>query len=133
MQVTFIITFLIFLLYATVTPAQQKGKRKQDSLRISRYRVEQPLKNGSIPLQERLNFELSSKNKGAIQVQFRGDVMTTVNLKVYDLIGNLLHETTVKINGNQQYNIKLPEVKSRFFIVEVGNKQYNLTKSVVSG
>lgn len=133
MQDTFIITFLTFLLTATNAPAQQPERSKQDSLRISRYRVEQPLKDVSIPLQERLSFELSSKKKGAIRVQFRGDVMTTVNLKVYDLIGNLLHETTVKINGNRQYSIQLPEVKSRFFIVEVGNKQYNLTKSVVSG
>lgn len=82
-------------------------------------------------LNENFDFELNPVAQGKFTINMLHDTKAMVSIKVYDIIGNLLYEENVKIRGSFQKEFDLSFLKNKFFIVEVGNKDFNKTKSIV--
>lgn len=82
-------------------------------------------------LNQDFDFELNPLAQGKFSLNMLHDTKAMVSIKVYDIIGNLLYEENVKIRGSFEKEFDLSFLKTKFFIVEVGNKDFNKTKSIV--
>jgi hypothetical protein len=82
-------------------------------------------------LNQNFDFELNPVAQGKFSLNMLHDTKAMVSIKVYDIIGNLLYEENVKIRGSFKKEFDLSSLKTKFFIVEVGNKDFNKTKSIV--
>jgi len=78
------------------------------------------------------DFELKAVSQGKFKLNILQDTKAMVSIKVYDVIGNLLYVENVKIRGSFAKEFDLSELKTRFFIVEIGNESFNKTKSIVA-
>jgi len=83
-------------------------------------------------LNQNFDFELKAIAKGKFSLNVLQDTKAMVSVKVYDVIGNLLYEENVKIRGSFAKEYDLSSLKTRFFIVEIGNQDFNKTKSIVA-
>lgn len=52
------------------------------------------------------------------------------NVKVFDILGNLILEDKISPNDGLQKNYDFSGTNSQLFVVEVGNAKYNKTKSI---
>ena len=78
------------------------------------------------------DFELKAISQGKFKLNVLQDTKAMVSIRVYDVIGNLLHEENVKIRGSFAKEFDLSSLNTRFFIVEIGNQDFNRTKSIVA-
>ncbi|MGB3849452.1 MAG: hypothetical protein WA958_05750 [Tunicatimonas sp.] len=83
-------------------------------------------------LRQELDLQLSPVSSGKFAVDISARSRGFIFIKVYDVIGNLLHEEKVRVRGTFQQVIDLSGHASKFFVVEVGNEEFNLTKSIVA-
>ena len=83
-------------------------------------------------LNKDFDFELKAVAQGKFKLNILQDTKAMVSIKVYDVIGNLLYVENVKIRGSFAKEFDLSELKTRFFIVEIGNESFNKTKSIVA-
>lgn len=83
-------------------------------------------------LKRDFDFELKAISQGKFKLNVLQDTKAMVSIRVYDVIGNLLHEENVKIRGSFAKEFDLSSLKTRFFIVEIGNQDFNRTKSIVA-
>jgi len=93
---------------------------------------ETKLKYSKVPLNENFDFELEAVDRGKFKLNILQDPESPIVIKVYDIIGNLLHEETVRVEGSFVKEYDLSFLKNQLFIVEVGNENFNKTKSVVA-
>ncbi len=82
-------------------------------------------------LNQNFDFELNPVAQGTFSLNMLHDTKAMVSIKVYDIIGNLLYEENVRVRGSFKKEFDLSFLKTKFFIVEVGNKDFNKTKSIV--
>jgi len=78
------------------------------------------------------DFELKPISHGKFKLNMLQNTKAMVSIKVYDIIGNLLYEENVRIRGSYAKEFDLSSLKTKFFIVEVGNENFNKTKSIVA-
>lgn len=103
----------------------------QDTSIQDRAVDETNLKYSKNLLNQDFDFELNPLAQGKFSLNMLQDTKAMVSIKVYDIIGNLVYEENVKIRGSFQKEFDLSFLKTKFFIVEVGNKDFNKTKSIV--
>ena len=83
-------------------------------------------------LRHELDLQLTPVSDGKFEVNIASRSKGLIFIKVYDVIGNLLHEEQVRVRGNFQQVLDLSGHASKFFIIEVGNDEFNMTKSIVA-
>ncbi len=83
-------------------------------------------------LRHELDLQLTPVSDGKFEVNIASRSKGLIFIKVYDVIGNLLHEEKVRVRGNFQQVLDLSDHASKFFIIEVGNDEFNMTKSIVA-
>ena len=83
-------------------------------------------------LREELDFELTPISEGKFRLNLRTQTKGFYFIKVYDVIGNLLYERKVRVRGNFQQELDMSEYTTNFFIIEIGNEDFNKTKSIVA-
>lgn len=83
-------------------------------------------------LSQSFDFQLEPVSSGKFNVNITGGTRTTMSIKVYDVIGNLLYEDEMRIRGFLQKEVDLSEYKSNFFIIEISDDEENKTKSIVA-
>ena len=83
-------------------------------------------------LREELDFELTPVSEGKFNLNITTRTKGFFFVKVYDVIGNLLYEKKVRVRGNYQQEIDMSEHTTNFFIIEIGNEEFNRTKSIVA-
>ncbi|MFP4092875.1 MAG: hypothetical protein ACLFUB_00205 [Cyclobacteriaceae bacterium] len=93
---------------------------------------ETPIKYSRSLLNQDFDFELKSVAHGKFKVNILNDTKAKVSIRVYDVIGNLLYEENVRIRGSFMKEFDLSQLKTNFFIVEIGNNTFNKTKSIVA-
>ncbi|WPP52554.1 T9SS type A sorting domain-containing protein [Catalinimonas niigatensis] len=103
----------------------------QDTSIQERVVDETNLKYSKNLLNQDFDFELNPLAQGKFSLNMLQDTKAMVSIKVYDIIGNLVYEENVKIRGSFKKEFDLSFLKTKFFIVEVGNKDFNKTKSIV--
>lgn len=83
-------------------------------------------------LNNEFDFYLQAVSEGKFSINFFNHHKEAVSIKVYDIIGNVLYESNVKLKGNASQQIDLSQLKTSFFIVEIKNGRFNKVKSIVA-
>ena len=83
-------------------------------------------------LSEELDFELTPISEGKFKLNITTQAKGFFFIKVYDVIGNLLYEQKVRVRGSFQQELDMSEYTTNFFIIEIGNEEFNRTKSIVA-
>ena len=119
-----------FALLATTAYAQEDFSPSQPPATppITEKRIGYP----SEILRQELDLQLNPVSNGKFEVNITSRAQGFIFIKVYDVIGNLLHEEKVRVRGNFQQVMDLSGYATKFFIIEVGNDEFNLTKSIVA-
>ena len=85
-------------------------------------------------LNREFDFELTPTANGKFQLSFYNNTnKEEIEIKVYDIIGNLIMHETLPVNGQFSKEYDMSVYKTRLFVVEVGNSKYNKAKSVIAG
>ena len=77
-----------------------------------------------------VNFNLQPMGIRKFKVVLDKKQQQLTNIKVYDILGNLILQDKIKPEDGIQKNYDLSHTKSRLFVVEIGNSKYNKTKSI---
>ena len=125
-----LLLFSSFLFIGTLGWAQERP-------RSARQTSAPPLNEQSISypeevLRKELDIELTPVSEGKFKLDIRTQTKGFFFVKVYDVIGNLLYEEKVRVRGRFQQELDMSEYVTRFFIIEVGNDEFNRTKSIVA-
>lgn len=83
-------------------------------------------------LRHELDLQLVPVSDGKFEINITSGTKGIIFIKVYDVIGNLLHEEKVRVRGNFHQILDLSDHASKLFIIEVGNDEFNMTKSIVA-
>ena len=94
--------------------------------------MEKPIHYPDKVLRKELDFELTPVSEGKFKLNITTQTKGFFFIKVYDAIGNLLYEEKVRVRGNFQQELDMSEHTTNFFIIEVGNEEFNKTKSIVA-
>ena len=125
----------LFIFYGLVTcglaHAQQRLPAPQPT-QTSQTLSEQTIDYPHRVLREELDFDLTPVSAGKFKLNIRTRTKGFYSVKVYDVIGNLLHEEKVRVRGSFQRELDMSEYMTKFFIIEVGNQETNKTKSIVA-
>lgn len=134
----YLFTGIFFCLMSTLSIAQDVAifhtptVLQDTSIQESTTKInETKLKYSKNPLNQDFDFELNPLDQGKFSLNVLHDTKAMVSIKVYDIIGNLIYEENVRIRGSFKKEFDLSSLKTKFFIVEVGNKEFNKTKSIV--
>lgn len=119
------------LLLVTVAHAQESPSSNRSSV-IAPAITEKQIDYPAEILRHELDLQLTPVSDGKFAVNITSRAKGFIFIKVYDVIGNLLHEEKVRVRGDFQQVLDLSKYASKFFIVEVGNEEFNLTKSIVA-
>lgn len=132
-----IVVFFICLLGATAgwaqtqphaLPALSESRQTPTAPTLSEQQIDYP----SRVLHEALDFNLTPVSEGKFQLDIRTRDKGFFFIKVYDVIGNLLHQEKIRVRGSFQQELDMSEYTTKFFIIEVGNEDVNKTKSIVA-
>ncbi|GGF16227.1 T9SS type A sorting domain-containing protein [Echinicola rosea] len=77
-----------------------------------------------------VDFNLKSTGSKKFKIILEDDVQNNTSVKIFDIIGNLIMEDTIKPKDGKQKNYDFSHISSELFVVEVGNSKYNKTKSI---
>lgn len=110
----------------TVTPkARLKGIEKL----IVNEHPEHFKYNATIPA---FDFKVTRLTKGVFSINFTNESQRKVDIKIYDIIGNLILSEEIADQGPVSKEYNLSQLKMDYFIIEVGNARYNAAKKVTA-
>ena len=119
--------------------AASNGMVKADSTinEITRTKVKYSKDGLSIRSLELVNhnfdFSLTSTSVGKFNLSFYNNTKSDwIEIKVYDLIGNIVVEDIVWTEGFFTKSYDLSFLTGKFFVVAVGNAKYNRTKKILT-
>ena len=126
----YLLSIIFSTLLAAVAEAQVKpaANRSVTPPTITENQIDYPAEI----LRHELDLQLTPVSEGKFEVNIASRAKGFIFIKVYDVIGNLLHEEKVRVRGNFQQVLDLSDHASKFFIIEVGNDEFNMTKSIVA-
>ena len=134
-----ILVFLVFYFFAGQSHAQNIARYQtlpifpDTSILNSNTKLDEThLRYSKSVLNRDFDFELQAVAQGKFKLNILQNTKAMVSIKVYDVIGNLLHEESVRIRGSFAKEFDLSQLKTRFFFFVIGNKDFNKTKSIVA-
>lgn len=120
-----ILIFLIFLVTNTLI-AQTSVLRTNKSLQT-------PIESKLYPdksITERLNYDLIATNNGTFVLKFTNKPNSIVQIKIFDLIGNLIMSEQLDMVDSFQREYKFPQSANKIYVVKVASGQENLIKKI---
>lgn len=123
----FLIAMLFTLSFAPI--AQDLVEDKETALDYSRS-IENRLKYQETISPTKLDYNLEPLEDGGFKLIFVNRPSDYVNIKIYDIIGNLVltEEKKFMLNSEIEYNFN--ETNSKIFVVKVESGEENLIKRV---
>ncbi|PIB36300.1 hypothetical protein BFP72_13305 [Reichenbachiella sp. 5M10] len=121
---------LLFLFLLTFAPfAQDLVDNKENALDYSRN-VEKHLNYNKSLSPSHLDYNIEPIGEGKFKLIFVNQPSDQVNIKIYDIIGNLIltEEKNYMINSELEYNFN--ETNNKIYVVKVTSGDENLTKKV---
>lgn len=77
-----------------------------------------------------LEYELSAVDENSFKVKFINQPSDYLDIKIYDVIGNLILTESVKQSKNSELEYQFDEIKSKIFVIKVKSGKQNLTKKI---
>ncbi len=127
----YLLSTIIYTLLVTVANAQVKPTSNRSSVvtpSVNEKQIDYP----DEILRHELNLQLTPVSDGKFEINIASRSRGFIFIKVYDVIGNLLYEEKVRVRGTFQQVLDLSSHASKFFVVEVGSEEFNMTKSIVA-
>ncbi|MCC5919775.1 MAG: hypothetical protein LAT68_00145 [Cyclobacteriaceae bacterium] len=92
---------------------------------------EEKLKYSKDILDKDFDFELKRiKDNKKFELSFRNSEERQMRVKIYDILGNLLHEEELFVRGSYSKEFDVSKFSADVFVIEVGGAKYNKTKSI---
>ncbi|WP_143960549.1 hypothetical protein [Litoribacter populi] len=80
--------------------------------------------------QPKVDFNLESQGYKQFMIKLNTEAKVSTRVKVYDMVGNLIVEDTIKPSDGVLKKYDMRDVNTQLFVVEIGNSKYNKTKSI---
>lgn len=77
-----------------------------------------------------LDYELSAVGDNSFKVKFINQPSDYLDIKIYDVIGNLILKESVKQAKDSELEYQFDEIKSKIFVIKVKSGKENLTKKI---
>ncbi|MEP2026534.1 MAG: hypothetical protein ABJH98_14185 [Reichenbachiella sp.] len=77
-----------------------------------------------------LDYELSAVGDHSFKVKFINQPSDYLDIKIYDVIGNLILKESVKQAKDSELEYQFDEIKSKIFVIKVKSGKENLTKKI---
>ncbi|MEO9966274.1 MAG: hypothetical protein ABJF11_10825 [Reichenbachiella sp.] len=77
-----------------------------------------------------LEYELSQVGENSFKVKFINQPSDYLDIKIYDVIGNLILKESVKQSKDSELEYQFDEIKSKIFVIKVKSGEQNLTKKI---
>ena len=77
-----------------------------------------------------LDYELSAVDDKSFKLKFINQPSDYLDIKIYDVIGNLILKESVKQAKNSELEYQFDEIKSKIFVIKVKSGKENLTKKI---
>jgi hypothetical protein len=119
---------LIFSVFMLLTNPFASAQHKQT--RISKAKtIERPFRT---EWQQQFDFTMAVTAKGQFDIFFENATQASLEVKVYDIIGNLVLSDQAYGQGKFVKSYDLSYYKSQFFLVEVGNEKHQKLKRIAA-
>ncbi|MBC7921382.1 MAG: hypothetical protein H7Z75_09870 [Ferruginibacter sp.] len=87
----------------------------------------------SVVTDRRVDFEVQSISKRRFRISFNNRGGSSVFVKIYDVIGNLIRHEKIDRKGRFRKEYNLSEARTNFYVIEVGNEVFSTTKRLFPG
>ncbi len=77
-----------------------------------------------------VDFKLKSQGKRKFSLEFNNTQSRPIVIRIYDIIGNLIHEETVLKKGEFKKTYEMDKEKTELFVVKVSNGKIDKAKSI---
>lgn len=81
-------------------------------------------------LRKRLDYKLSSNDQGKFVIEFLTKPNKPLNVKIYDVIGNLIQNDQLNDDASNHQEYDFTERKTRIFVVKIESGTDNVIKKV---
>ena len=106
-----------------------EGEEEKTALNFARPE-EGTLNYNSKLVAKPLDYELSAISDNSFKVKFINQPSDYLDIKIYDVIGNLILKESVKQAKNSELEYQFDEIKSKIFVIKVKSGKENLTKKI---
>ncbi|UXX79624.1 T9SS type A sorting domain-containing protein [Reichenbachiella carrageenanivorans] len=119
-----IISYSMLVAQEAVIPTEEKSaltfsRPEENTLNYNNKLVVKPL-----------DYELSVVDDHSFKVKFINQPSDYLDIKIYDVIGNLILKESVKQSKNSELEYQFDEIKSKIFVIKVKSGKENLTKKI---
>ena len=87
----------------------------------------------SLIANRQVDFEVQSISKRRFRISFNNRGGSSVFVKIYDVIGNLIRHEKIDRKGKFRKEYHLSEARTNFYVIEVGNEVFSTTKRLFPG
>ena len=77
-----------------------------------------------------MDYELLPVDDHTFKVKFINHPSEYLDIKIYDLIGNLIMKESIKQSRDSELEYQFEEIRSKIFVIKVKSGDENLTKKI---
>lgn len=86
--------------------------------------------NNALMPKKALDYELLALDEHSFKVKFINHPSEYLDIKIYDVIGNLIMTETVRQSRNSELEYQFDEIRSKIFVIKVKSGGEYLTKKI---
>lgn len=121
----------LVLISCTVLIGQETVVASEEKTALNFARPEESTLNYNSKLVVKpLEYELSVVDEHSFKVKFINQPSDYLDIKIYDVIGNLILKESVKQAKDSELEYQFDEIKSKIFVIKVKSGKENLTKKI---
>lgn len=121
---------LILVSYSLLLGQQAEDSNEEKSALTFSRPPESTLNYKNKLVAKPLEYELSAIDENSFKVKFINQPTDYLDIKIYDVIGNLILTESVKQAKNTELKYQFDEIKSKIFVIKVKSGKQNLTKKI---
>jgi len=131
MKKPLLLFFTLVICCYTLLVGQEAVVAKEEKTALNFARPEESTLNYNSKLVAKpLEYELSPVGENSFKVKFINQPSDYLDIKIYDVIGNLILKESVKTSKNSELEYQFDEIKSKIFVIKVKSGKENLTKKI---
>ncbi|WP_420582836.1 hypothetical protein [Reichenbachiella sp.] len=131
MKKPLLLFFTLVLICCSVLIGQEAVVADEEKTALNFTRPEESTLNYNSKLAVKpLDYELSVVGDNSFKVKFINQPSDYLDIKIYDVIGNLILKESVKQAKDSELEYQFDEIKSKIFVIKVKSGKENLTKKI---
>lgn len=131
MKKPLLLIFVLLLASFSMLLGQQAGQNNEEKNALTYTRPPESTLNYKNKLEAKpLEYELSAIDENSFKVKFINQPSDYLDIKIYDVIGNLILTESVKQSKDTELEYQFDEIRSKIFVIKVKSGEQNLTKKI---